>query len=277
LGDKWWCMIIYICYIFYRYANHVWVCRTDRINHADECVLPPTTRTTFILVSLFFISRILSTSRLHGSFIQFQSSEFPPSLESLWNALWPWSSELPPCFKWAQILKSRSYSIRFKPEFPAATDNFSTVITPESLIGLRHMGSRQEAEKVSYDVGIEGFLRWLLNWGQNRRFLIMFNFTQNRTSAADQLPKVITPKLLILSCCTNNHLKAEKVLHDFPILPLVWFLHIGIRIAFPDCIVRSSQIRRRCQFFCFDILLAGLKMTTSFNILAAYCDVYYIT
>jgi hypothetical protein len=36
-------------------------------------------------------------------------------------------------------------------------------MTPESVVGLRHMGNRRKAEKVSYDVGIEGFLRFHLN------------------------------------------------------------------------------------------------------------------
>jgi hypothetical protein len=37
------------------------------------------------------------------------------------------------------------------------------------------MGSRRKAEKVSYDVGIEGFLRQHLNWVQSHRFLRIFN------------------------------------------------------------------------------------------------------
>jgi hypothetical protein len=35
----------------------------------------------------------------------------------------------------------------------------SEIVTPQSLVGLRHMSNCQKAEKVSYDVGIEGFLR----------------------------------------------------------------------------------------------------------------------
>jgi hypothetical protein len=49
------------------------------------------------------------------------------------------------------------------------------VITPLSLVKSRQTGSRQKSEKVGYDVGIEGFLRWHLNWGQSRIFLKMFN------------------------------------------------------------------------------------------------------
>jgi hypothetical protein len=33
------------------------------------------------------------------------------------------------------------------------------------------MGSHQKAEIVTYDVGMEGSLRWQLDWGHNRRFL----------------------------------------------------------------------------------------------------------
>jgi hypothetical protein len=33
------------------------------------------------------------------------------------------------------------------------------IITPQSLVELRHMGNRRKVEKVSYDVDIKGFLR----------------------------------------------------------------------------------------------------------------------
>jgi hypothetical protein len=59
-----------------------------------------------------------------------------------------------------------------------------TIITPESLIGSSQLGSLRKAKKVGYDVGIEGFLRWLLNWSQNCRFIRMLNSVQNRISAA---------------------------------------------------------------------------------------------
>jgi hypothetical protein len=58
-------------------------------------------------------------------------------------------------FHYAQILKSRSYIIRFKSEIPTGNNNFSEIITSESLVGLRLMGSRRKDEKVGYDVGIE--------------------------------------------------------------------------------------------------------------------------
>jgi hypothetical protein len=52
---------------------------------------------------------------------------------------------------------------------------------------------------------------------------------------------------------------------------------IDTRFSFPDWYMRSSQIRRWCRKFCFDILLAALKMITSSNVSAAYCDVYHIS
>jgi hypothetical protein len=58
------------------------------------------------------------------------------------------------------------------------------IVNPESLVGLRHMGSRRKAEKVGYDVGIEGLLIWYSNWGQKFIFLMTLNSVQNRISAA---------------------------------------------------------------------------------------------
>jgi hypothetical protein len=55
-------------------------------------------------------------------------------------------------FDYAQILKSRSYVIWFKSAIPAANNNFSEIITSESLVGLTLMGSRRKAEIVGYNV-----------------------------------------------------------------------------------------------------------------------------
>jgi hypothetical protein len=60
----------------------------------------------------------------------------------------------------------------------------SEVITPQSLVRLKHMGNRQKVEKVIYDVGIKGFLRLQLNWGQTFRILRMHDSVQSRISAA---------------------------------------------------------------------------------------------
>jgi hypothetical protein len=46
------------------------------------------------------------------------------------------------------------------------------------------MDNRQKDEKVSYDVGIECFLRLHLNWSQKSRFLRMRNSVQNKILAA---------------------------------------------------------------------------------------------
>jgi hypothetical protein len=34
--------VIYISVLFYRYANHVFISYIVRVNHRDECELPPT-------------------------------------------------------------------------------------------------------------------------------------------------------------------------------------------------------------------------------------------
>jgi hypothetical protein len=39
----------------------------------------------------------------------------------------------------------------------------SEIITPESIVGLMHMSNHRKAEKVSYNICIEGFLRWYSN------------------------------------------------------------------------------------------------------------------
>jgi hypothetical protein len=54
-------MIIYICYVFCRYNNHDCVSQTVRINHGDECVLPPTTRMPTIFDNLFLFVRAYRT------------------------------------------------------------------------------------------------------------------------------------------------------------------------------------------------------------------------
>jgi hypothetical protein len=89
------------------------------------------------------ISKILSTS-MHDSFVRYRSSEFSPSLESLWNSLRLWYSEFPgSCFDYAQILKLRSYGSnqKFQPQ------QVLEIITPELLVGLRLMGKPLESWK----------------------------------------------------------------------------------------------------------------------------------
>jgi hypothetical protein len=100
----------------------------------------------------------------------------------------------------------------------------SEIITPQSLVGLRNMGGRQKAEKVSYDVGITGFLRLQLNWGSNVQISpdAQFGPEQNFSSPV-QLRKVITPKPLIVSGRADNRWKDQKVLYNSCIWLLVRF------------------------------------------------------
>jgi hypothetical protein len=47
---------LYIVVIFCMYANHGYVSPTVRINHGDECILPPTTHMPSIFGELFLFS-----------------------------------------------------------------------------------------------------------------------------------------------------------------------------------------------------------------------------
>jgi hypothetical protein len=116
-------------------------------------------------------------------------------------------------------IKPKSHSRSVSPSVQTGISSgywqLSMFVTSESLIGLRHMGNRQKAEKISYNISMEGFLRWPLNWHQSRRFFRMFNSAQDRIIAADQLSKVITPKPLVVWGRANNHQKDEEVLSNF--------------------------------------------------------------
>jgi hypothetical protein len=112
----------------------------------------------------------------------------------------------------------------------------SEIITPESLVGLRCMGSRQKAEKVSWDVAIEGFLRWYLNWVQNRRFLIMLKSAHNRILAARF--NFQNPQLLNRWSYQGMKITVRRVRKSSITLVIsVWSdcSHIGSRIAVSDC------------------------------------------
>jgi hypothetical protein len=57
-------------------------------------------------------------------------------------------------------------------------------VTFAMFIRIRCINSRQKAEKVSYDAGIEGLLILQSHLGQNFRFLKMHNSVQNCIPAA---------------------------------------------------------------------------------------------
>jgi hypothetical protein len=131
------------------------------------------------------ISRILSTLTLHRSFVRYQSSEFPPYLESLYNSLHLWYSKL---HQISLQLSPNSEIDKLLPlvqtRISSSQRQLSTIKTLGSLVRLSHLSNRQKVEKVRYNVGIEGFLRWHLDWGQKSSFLRMLNFIQNRILAA---------------------------------------------------------------------------------------------
>jgi hypothetical protein len=60
----------------------------------------------------------------------------------------------------------------------------SEIITPQSLVRLRHMGNRWKAEKDRYEVGIQYFLIWHSKWGQKFWFPRTISSVHNGVSAA---------------------------------------------------------------------------------------------
>jgi hypothetical protein len=111
------------------------------------------------------------------------------------------------------------------------------------------MSGRQKAEKVSYDVGITGFLRLQLNWGSNVQISpdAQFGPEQNFSSPV-QIRKVITPKPLIVSGRADNRWKDQKVLYNSCIWLLVRFPSEQSQL-YTYYYSQSSQIRRRYQHF----------------------------
>jgi hypothetical protein len=87
-------------------------------------------------------------------------------------------------------------------------------VTFDVFIRIRRINSHPRAKKVSYNFGIESFLRWHRNLGIKSRFLRMLHTIQNRNSAAGQLEKGITPKPLIVSGPASNCWKDEKVFYN---------------------------------------------------------------
>jgi hypothetical protein len=63
----------------------------------------------------------------------------------------------------------------------------SIAVTFVPLNQIRHVRRHRKGEKLSYNIGIEGFLRWYSDRGQKSIFLRMLSSVQNRISAADQL------------------------------------------------------------------------------------------
>jgi hypothetical protein len=84
------------------------------------------------------------------------------------------------------VLTSRHFGLN---RISSSYRQLSEIVTPKSLVELRHMGSRWKAEKVIYDIGIEGLLRLHLNLGQKFRFLRTLNSVQNKILAAQQISK----------------------------------------------------------------------------------------
>jgi hypothetical protein len=129
--------------------------------------------------------KIPSNYDSHKSPVLILNLEFNHLLEILESYLPLWYFEFP----------QFSHRFRLKPQISQVARSvqklefhrhpqFSEIIAPESLVGLRVMGIHQKDEKDFYDVGIEGFLRLHWNWGQKFRFLRMLNSVQNKISAA---------------------------------------------------------------------------------------------
>jgi hypothetical protein len=79
------------------------------------------------------------------------------------------------------------------------------------IIGIVHTNSRRKVEKVSYDVGMEGFLGLHSNWDQKFRFLRTLHSVQNRIcSSLANVQNCITLKPFIISGHVNNGQKEER-------------------------------------------------------------------
>jgi hypothetical protein len=111
-------------------------------------------------------SKIPSTYDSNKSPVLIQNLEFNHLLESLGSPLPLWYFEFP----------QFSLGFRLKPQVSHVSSFCS-----ETRISSSHW---QLLEKFSYNVGIEGFLRLHLMWGQKSRIIRMLNSVQNRISAA---------------------------------------------------------------------------------------------
>jgi hypothetical protein len=117
----------------------------------------------------------------------------------------------------SKVIKTSIYPSHFIqsiPEFPAVTNN-SKIITPQSLVGLSHMGNHRKAENVFRNDIIGRFLRlyWIL--GQRFRFLKITQLcSAQKMQQSGRLQNCITPKLLIISGNINNSWKYEKVFYN---------------------------------------------------------------
>jgi hypothetical protein len=62
-------------------------------------------------------------------------------------------------------------------------------VTFVPLNQISHVRRHRKGEKLIYNIGVEGFLRWYSDRGQKSIFLRMLNSVQNRISAAGQFEK----------------------------------------------------------------------------------------
>jgi hypothetical protein len=116
----------------------------------------------------------------------------------------------------------------------------SEIITPQSLVGLRHMGNRRKAEKYSYEVSTERYdIQSRISWYDIQSGVKSSDFSErsvlSRTEfqQPSQIPKVITPKLLTVSEHANNRWKDENVFYNYC---------VGILVRFQPCRSRFDVI-----------------------------------
>jgi hypothetical protein len=108
-------------------------------------------------------------------------------------------------------------------------------MTVAFVIRIRCLNSRRIAEKVSYYVCIEGFLRWHVNWGRMSIFLRMLRTIKNRILAAQSTSK-------IHNCVHVTIGNMTKYSITLVINSRSDSSHVSTRIAFSNCVSQSSRI-----------------------------------
>jgi hypothetical protein len=149
--------------------------------------LRPCSQVAITLVRLTWVSRVSVRGKIE---------RVPMSL--IFSAYWGFTSKM------GETSNYQITSYCPKQNF-SSNCQLSEITTLKLLTLWGWVNSHRKAEKVNYDVSVEGFLRLHSNWDQKFRFLRMLLLVQNRFfSSLINIQNCITPKSFILSSCTNN-------------------------------------------------------------------------
>jgi hypothetical protein len=152
------------------------------------------------------------------------------------------------------------------------------IVTFVRFIGIGRRNSRRRDEIVIYHVCIEGFLIWHVNWGRKSRFLRMLHTVQNRISAAQSdFKKSLLPDRWSYQGMQVTVGNMEKYSITLVISSWSDFSNISTRIAFPDCILQSSQIWCQCQKICFEVFSTDSRMVTCCGVSITWWAVYHVS